>query len=273
MGAGRAFATPRGGGGRYAANPCARRSAAVRAVGSAALLRRCRGRGPFGASLPARPRPRLVSGRPARAPAAGAPCSGLGATHSPAVASGGYGTAPTPPPPRRSGRTAPRTDPPRRSGRTANGRTPAGAADGPRRAERPDPTDRLPTATRGQRAARPTDRLPTNERGARADRPPADRNAMAARVRTDRPPADQRTRREGRTADLRPRCSLVPRSLRARSSLAARCARRGAERSDSPEGAARGEAPHTPSGLMGRMARAERGYKKTYLGVRRWGAS
>ena len=75
-GEGRAFATPRGGGGRSAANPCARRSAAVRAARAAALLRRCRGRGPFGASLSARPRPRLVSGRPRRAPAAGAPCSG-----------------------------------------------------------------------------------------------------------------------------------------------------------------------------------------------------
>ena len=131
-GVGRAFATPRGGGGRSAANPCARRSAAVRAARSAALLRRCRGRGPFGASLSARPRPRLVSGRPRRAPAAGAPCSGLAATHSPSPASGGFGTALPPTPPRRSGRTTPRTDPPRRSGRTAYGPTPAGAADGPR---------------------------------------------------------------------------------------------------------------------------------------------
>ena len=225
MGAGRAFATPRGGGGRSAANPCARRSAAVRAGGSAALLRRCRGRGPFGASLSARPRPRLVSGRPARAPAAGAPCSGLAATHSPSPASGGFGTAPTPTPPRRSGRTAPRTDPPRRSGRTAYGPAPAGAADGPRRA--------------------------------------------APRDTTDRPPRADRPNREGRPSDHRARSALVARSLLARSSLAARCARRGAERSDSPAGAARGEAPHTPSGLMGRTARTERGYKKTYLGVGR----
>lgn len=153
MGAGRAFATPRGGGGRSAANPCARRSAAVRAVGSAALLRRCRGRGPFGASLSARPRPRLVSGRPRRAPAAGAPCSGLAATHSPSPASGGFGTAPPPTPPRRSGRTAPRTDPPRRCGRARTARPPRAVRMGAQgRTARPD----RPTAERRPRAERPT---------------------------------------------------------------------------------------------------------------------
>ena len=131
-GVGRAFATPRGLGGRSAANPCARRPAAVRAGGSAALLRRWRWRGPFGASLTARHRPRLVSGRPARAPAAGAPCSGLAATHSPQAASGGYGTAPPQPPPRQFRRTAPPNAPPRKGRRTANGTPPAGAADGPR---------------------------------------------------------------------------------------------------------------------------------------------
>ena len=144
-GMGRAFATPRGGGERSAAKPCAQRCAAVRAARSGALLRRCRGRGPFGAALPARPCPRLVSARPRRAPAARSPCSGLAASHLPAPASGGFGTAPPPPPPRRSvrtaprsdpprrsGRTAPRSDPPRRCGRTAYGPTPAGAADGPR---------------------------------------------------------------------------------------------------------------------------------------------
>ena len=131
-GVGRAFATPRGLGGRSAANPCARRPAAVRAGGSAALLRRWRWRGPFGASLTARHRPRLVSGRPARAPAAGAPCSGLAATHSPQAASGGYGTAPPQPPPRQFRRTAPCSDPPRRCVRTAKGTPSAVAADGPR---------------------------------------------------------------------------------------------------------------------------------------------
>ena len=135
----------------------------------------------------------------------------------------------------------------RRSGRTAYGPTPAGGADG--RAGPSGPN-------------RPTD-----------CRPPADRNARAARGRTDRPTADQRPNREGRTSDHRARCALVARSLLARSSLAARCARSGAERSDSPEGAARGEAPHTPSGLMGPTAWAERGVKKTYLGARRLWAS
>ena len=130
-GVGRAFATPRGLGGRSAANPCARRPAAVRAGGAAALLRRWRRRGPFGASLTARHRPRLVSGRSARAPAAGSPCSGLAATHSPQAASGGYGTAPPQPPPRQFRRTAPSSDPPRRSGRTAKGTPSAVAADGP----------------------------------------------------------------------------------------------------------------------------------------------
>ena len=116
-GVGRAFATPRRQGRRSAPKPCARRPAAVRAGGSATLLRRVRRRGPFGASLTARHRARLVSGRSARAPAAGAPCSGLGATHSPLAASGGYGTAPPPPQPRQFRRTAPSSDPPRRCGR------------------------------------------------------------------------------------------------------------------------------------------------------------
>ena len=147
----------------------------------------------------------------------------------------------------------------------------------PAAAQRPHcAKDRPPAAQRPHRE-RPNPRgrsgWTAQGRAARPDRPPADRNARAARGPTDRPPADQRTRREGRTADLRPRCSLVPRSFLARSSLAARCARRGAERSESPEGAARGEAPHTPSGLMGRTARTERGYKKTCLGARRWWAS
>lgn len=236
MGAGRAFATPRGGGGRSAANPCARRSAAVRAVGSAALLRRCRGRGPFGASLSARPRPRLVSGRPARAPAAGAPCSGLAATHSPSPASGGFGTAPPPTPPRRSGRTAPRTDPPRRSGRTAYGPTPAGAADGPRRAERTDPTDRLPTATRGPRASAPTDRLPT------ACRP----------TNTDRGP-------NGRPAPPMLACSsLVARSFLARCAL--RAPRRGAQRE--PRRGGEGRSPAHSLGADGAHGPHGKGVQK-----------
>ena len=183
------------------------------------------------------------SARTDRADRRGPPRAGFRGGAPPANARSGEG-APRPRP-RRGGADARAKDRPPAAVRTrANGRTPAGAADG--RAGPSGPT-------------RPTACLPTNERGARADRPPADRNAMAARVRTDRPPADQRTRREGRTADLRPRCSLVARSLLARSSLAARCARRGAERSESPAGAARGEAPHTPSGLMGRTAGAERG--------------
>ena len=226
MGAGRAFATPRGGGGRYAPNPCARRSAAVRAGGAAALLRRCRGRGPFGASLSARPRPRLVSGRPRRAPAAGAPCSGLGATHSPAVASGGYGTAPTPPPPRRSGRTAPRTAPPRRSGRTANGMPPAAAADGPRTADRRTPSDRLPTADRPRAERRPTDRRTPSDRPPNAEGPNAEH-----RPRSERPTCAPDAR------SFLARCSLVPRSLRA-----ARAAARSAARA--PQGR-RGAKPRT----------------------------
>ena len=92
--------------------------------------------------------------------------------------------------------------------------------------ERPDPRGRCGWTAQG-RAARP-------------DRPTAERRP------TERPDPT-----EGRTADLPTRCSLVPRSLLARSSLAARCARRGAQRSGSPAGAPRGEAPHTPAGLMG----------------------
>ena len=148
-GAGRAFATPRGRGGRSALIPCARRCAAVRAAGSGARLRRCRGRGPFGASLSARPRPRLVAARPRRAPAARAPCSGIRATHSPPAASGGYGTAPPPPPPRQFRRTAPSSDPPRRSGRTAKGKPRAVAADGPRRAAGGAKADRPARTARG----------------------------------------------------------------------------------------------------------------------------
>ena len=225
-GSGRAFATPRGRGGRSAPNPCARRSAAVRAARSGALLRRWRWRGPCGASLTARHRPRLVSARPRRAPAAGAPCSGLGATHSPAAASGDYGTAPTPPPPRRSGRTAPRTATPRRSGRTAYGPAPEGAADGPRRAAPRDTTDRPPRADRG-----PTDRT------ARADRGPTDRTAQADRGPTDRTARAERATTERVARSLPARCSLVPRSLRA-----ARAAARSAARA--PQGR-RGAKPRT----------------------------
>ena len=106
-GVGRAFATPRRQGGRSAPNPCARRPAAVRAARPGSLLRRYRRRGPCGASLSARRRSRLVSARSRRAPAAGSPCSGIGATHSPLAASGGYGTAPPQPLPRQRLRTAP----------------------------------------------------------------------------------------------------------------------------------------------------------------------
>ena len=244
MGAGRAFATPRGGGGRSAANPCARRSAAVRAVGAAALLRRCRGRGPFGASLPARPRPRLVSGRPARAPAAGAPCSGLAATHSPPAASGGFGTAPPPPPPRQGRRTAPSSDPPRRSGRTAKGTPRAVAADGPRR------------AAGGAKADRP----PTDHRPTRDVRPPADR------LPTDPRPTDPRGPRGGRAKPFLARCSLVPRSFLARCAL--RAPRRGAQRK--PRRGAQGRSPAHLHGAHG--ARGE-GIKIARLVLRRWRTS
>ena len=172
------------------------------------------------------------SARTDRADRRGPPRAGFRGGAPPANARSGEG-APRPRP-RRGGADARAKDRPPAAVRTrANGPTPAGGADG--RAGPSGPT--RPTACRPQREGR-----------ARPHRPTA-----------CRPPADQRTRREGRTADLRPRCSLVPRSLLARSSLAARCARRGAERSESPAGAARGEAPHTPSGLMGPTARAERG--------------
>ena len=93
----------------------------------------------------------------------------------------------------------------------------------------------------GRRGARrPTDPRPPADRPARSDRPP---NAC-------RPTACRPTR-EDRVGDVRIRSSLVARSFLARSSLAARCARRGAERSGSPAGAPRGEAPHTPAALMG----------------------
>ena len=175
------------------------------------------------------------SARTDRADRRGPPRAGFRGGAPPANARSGEG-APRPRP-RRGGADARAKDRPPAAVRTrANGRTPAGGADG--RAGPSGPT--RPTACRPQREGR-----------ARPHRP------------TDcRPPADQRTGREGRTADLRPRCSLVPRSLLARSSLAARCARRGAERSESPAGAARGEAPHTPSGLMGRTARADGGVQK-----------
>ena len=149
-------------------------------------------------------------------------------------------------------RRAPPPPPPRRCGRARQGPTPRGGAAA---RVRPSPRGRCGWARR----AAPRD---TTDRPPRSDRP-----NRPSRPRADRP------NREGRPSDHRARSALVARSLLARSSLAARCARRGAERSDSPEGAARGEAPHTPSGLMGRTARTERGYKKTCLGVRRWLAS
>ena len=133
----------------------------------------------------------------------------------------------------------------------------------PAAAQRPHCAKARPPAAQRPHRVRPDPRgrsgWTAQGRADRPDRPPADRNARAARVRTDRPPTDRRPTNERGARAERPTCDPDARSFLARSSLAARCARRGAERSESPEGAARGEAPHTPSGLMGRTAWAERG--------------